>query len=230
MGRYEDETPVRSVTDRKARAEKLARLYAKEQDRVLNPASAHGKSIAKSFWGRAWCRNIEAYQDYESRLPAGRSYLKNGAVVDLQIEPGIVRAAVAGEELYELNIQIDPIDPERLKELRYHCAGRISSLADLVAGTLSEELLSEFCKLEYGVFPAPGEIHFSCNCLDWADLCKHGAAVLYGVGARLDDSPELFFVLRGIEPACFFDMPSASVEVPDLDSGALEDIFGIKLD
>ena len=142
---YDDYNPVRSVGERKALAAKLAKQYAGKTGRELHPVTANGRSIAKSFWGKAWCRNIESYQDYESRLPRGRSYLKNGAVIDLNIEPGLVTAMVAGSELYQVKIAIDPLDEERWNAIKRACAGKIGSLIDLVQGKLSDEIIGILC-------------------------------------------------------------------------------------
>jgi len=215
--------------------QKWADSFAEEletDNRTLSPVTAHGRAVAASFWGRAWCRNIESYQDYESRLPRGRSYLKNGAVLDLTILPGKVEAIVAGSELYHVSIAIDPVDPERWEALKKQCAGKIGSLVDLVEGKLSDAIIELMCAPETGLFPAPEEIHMSCDCPDWADLCKHLAAVLYGIGARLDDDPGLFFVLRGVDRDELFsgDIAAALPDAPPDDLGNLSDTFGIDLD
>ena len=227
----DDERPV-SASGLREFARKIANRIEEEEGRTLFPVESAGRSVAKSFWGRAWCRNIESYQDYESRLPRGRSYLKNGTVIDLGIEPGRVTALVVGGELYRVSIAIDPVRPERWEELRRRCAGRIESLVDLVEGKLSESVIELLCSPETGLFPAPEEIHMSCDCPDWADLCKHLAAVLYGVGVRLDAEPELLFVLRGVDPAELFggDLASALPEESGNVFDDLADTFGIELE
>ena len=212
---FEDEFQPRSVQEMQARAAALAQKL-KKQGETLNPVTSNGRGIAKSFWGRAWCRNIESYQDYESRLPLGRSYLKNGAVIHLAILPGKVEALVAGNELYQVNIVIDPVPPERWNALKKQCAGKIATLADLVEGRLSDAILELLSSPETGLFPSPDEIRLDCDCPDWADLCKHLAAVLYGIGARLDDDPGLFFVLRGVNRDELFagDLSAALPDIP----------------
>ncbi|MBQ8755078.1 MAG: hypothetical protein IJZ19_08610 [Lentisphaeria bacterium] len=231
MNDFFDEEMPRTVAQRKAWAAKLAADYAAENG-PLTPAVPHGRNICKHFWGKAWCRNVERYQEYESRLPAGRSYLKNDAVIDLKISPGLLQAVVVGQEVYQVKITIDPLNDEKKQRLLEKCAGKISSLADLIAGELSEELLGIFCDEEDGLFPAPDEIRFDCNCTDWSEPCKHAAAVLYGTGARLDDEPELFFVLRGISTDEFFseNISDALPSVPlELDEQQISAIFDIKL-
>ena len=227
---FDDEYQPRSVKEVKEQAEARAQKLKKKGE-TLNPVTSNGRGIAKSFWGRAWCRNIESYQDYESRLPRGRSYLKNGAVIHLAILPGRVEALVAGSELYHVNIAIDPVTPERWATLRKQCAGKIGSLADLVEGRLSDAIIELLCGPDTGLFPLSEEIRLDCDCPDWADLCKHLAAVLYGIGARLDDDPGLFFVLRGVDRDELFtgDLTDVLPDAPD-DLGDLSETFGIELE
>ena len=158
-----------------------------------------GRKIAKSFWGKSWCSNLERYSDFASRLPRGRSYVRNGLVVDLQIAAGKVAALVSGSELYESTITIAPVRATRWKAICRDCSGSIDSLVELLQGRLAKGVMDRVCREGDGLFPAPGEIKLSCSCPDWADMCKHVAAVLYGVGARLDEQPQLLFVLRGVD-------------------------------
>ena len=232
MNDFFDENIPRTVAQRKAWAEKLAAGYAGEYG-PLRPAVSRGRNICKNFWGKAWCRNVELYQEYESRLPAGRSYLKNGAVIELKISPGLAEAVVVGQEIYQVKIPIEPLTEEKKQQLLKHCGGKISALADLIAGELSPELLEMLCDAEYGIFPTPSEIRFDCNCMDWSEPCKHAAAALYGVGVRLDEEPELLFTLRGIRPEEFFssDLTNAIPAVPpELDEQQISAVFNIQLD
>ena len=203
------------------------------QGEVLHPAAAHGKKIANSFWGYAWCRAIEQWQDYESRLPSGRSLLRNGAVIDLTIEPGVVRAKIVQKELYDLNIFIDEPDEERLEAVRSKCTGKITSLLDLLQGNLSEDILAVLGDPENGLFPEYSQIRASCSCIDDGCLCSHAAAALYGVGAMLDDEPALLFKLRGIEMAEFFDTGATADSLTaksEFSAENLSEMFGIHLD
>jgi uncharacterized Zn finger protein len=190
--------PYVSVAQRRVNAEKtLAGLRKKGQG--IDPVRIEGRTIARSFWGKAWCENLERYSDYESRLPRGRSYVRNGSVVDLRIDRGEVRAMVSGSELYTVEVGISPAAAKRWKAICSDCAGSIDSLVELLQGRLSARVMDRVCREGDGLFPAPGEIGLSCSCPDWADMCKHVAAVLYGVGARLDARPELLFKLRGVD-------------------------------
>lgn len=228
--------PYRRVAERQRDAQaELERL--KQQGVKLEPIRAAGRNIARSFWGQAWCRNLEAYPDYEYRLPRGRSYLRSGAVLDLQIEPGVVRAQVKGNILYEVTVKIAPVEDEHWQALRKRCAGHVESMGALLAGELPDQVMRAVTDLDSGLFPKPDEIKFSCNCVDWADLCKHVAAALYGVGVRLDHAPDLLFALRGVSSAelvaaAVADLTAQTVDQPlpaELDAEDLGALFGIDL-
>ena len=186
-----------SLAERRARAEReRTKLQAK---RELRPVRAEGRTIARTFWGRAWCLNLESYSDYASRLPRGRSYLRSGSVLDLQVEPGRVVAQVSGTRLYQASVTVAAIPQRRWSALRRDCAGTIDSLVELLQGHLSGAVMERDCRQQTGLFPSPSEIAFRCSCPDQAAMCKHVAAVLYGIGVRLDQRPELLFELR---PPC----------------------------
>ncbi len=235
MSRYYDDYPAYvSVGERKRQIQqKIAKL--RRQGKKLSPVEIEGRLIARTFWGKAWCTNIESYHDYSNRLPRARSYVKHGAVVDLKIKTGKITALVQGSELYNVDITIEKLDPERWERIKKECAGKINSLIDLIQGKLSDEVIALLCRHDEGLFPAPNEIRLDCDCPDWADLCKHLAAVLYGIGARLDHEPELFFLLRGVDQNELFTADlTDNLTSPDIgsaiDDDALGDIFGIDLD
>lgn len=219
---------------RKLQAQKkIKALTAKGEE--LSPVVIEGRKIAKTFWGKAWCDNIESYHDYENRLPRGRSYVRNGAVIDLKIAKGKITALVMGSELYEIDITIHELPLEKWEKIKRECAGKIASLIDLINGKLSSEIIELLCRKNDGMFPSPKEIKLNCNCPDWADLCKHLAAVLYGIGARLDEKPELFFLLRGVDQNELFSADIADALVGSAAPAAISDddlngIFGIELD
>ena len=227
--------PQPTVLERQQKAAKtIARLRKKGAD--LSPVELEGRTIAKTFWGKAWCDNIEAYRDFAYRLERGRSYVRSGAVIDLKIQEGAVGALVigSGRSPYEVVIRIDKMKKPDWDALVKRSSGKIASLMALAQGKLPKEMLEDFCNPETGLFPKPREIHFDCSCPDGASCCKHVAAVLYGIGARLDEQPELFFTLRGINPDSI-----VSTEVVDtltdgaaneLENADLGDVFGIALD
>jgi uncharacterized Zn finger protein len=189
-----------SVAARRARARTEAARLAKKQKRTLAPVGPlEGMKIVRTFWGKAWCQHLESYSDYASRLPRGRSYVRHGSVVDLQIAAGEISALVSGSRMYRTSVTIKPLQPLRWTEIASGCTGQIDSLVDLIRGNLSAAVMQVVTHRERGLFPSPQQISFNCSCPDWADMCKHVAAVLYGVGARLDDRPELLFTLRNVD-------------------------------
>ena len=198
MGWYSWRPYVSVAARRRHAAKRVAKM--KKDGREISPIEIVGRKIATTFWGDAWCKNLESYSDYSNRLPRGRTYVHNGSVIDLQIEAGRVRSLVSGSDIYEVDTQIKSLAKKRWTDIKGQCAGKIDSLVELLQGSISTGVMEIVtCKGE-GLFPAPREISLSCSCPDWATMCKHVAATLYGVGARLDHEPELLFTLRGVDP------------------------------
>jgi uncharacterized Zn finger protein len=158
-----------------------------------------GRKIAESFWGQAWCAHLEKFSDYANRLPRGRSYVRNGSVCHLEIAEGKIDAVVSGSELYDVSVRIQKLPPKRWTELKGRCTRGIGSLLELLQGRISAGIMAVVTDRDAGLFPQPRETKMDCSCPDWADMCKHVAAVLYGVGTRLDAKPELLFLLRGVK-------------------------------
>ncbi len=222
-----------------ARRWQAARAVAalRKKNQQTSPVLIEGRTIAKTFWGQAWCDNLERYSDFENRLPRGRTYVRNGSVIDLQISPGVVTALVSGSAIYKIRIQVAVLPKARWRTICRDCTGAIDSLVELLQGRLSTSVMARICEPKTGLFPAPKEISFRCSCPDWAWMCKHVAAVLYGVGARLDEKPELLFRLRrvnqldliaqadtGLRPA-----RKRPVTGKVLSTGDLSQIFGIEI-
>ena len=232
--RYSNYAPYVPAATRRANAAKAAKKMVAKGE-ALDPVAISGRKIATSFWGQAWCDNLESYSDYFNRLPRGRTYARNGSVIDLKIQAGSITGLVQGSSLYRIKITIQPLKQPQWAEFKKDCAGQIFSLLDLVQGRLDKALLQQITKRPGGLFPAPKEIKLSCDCPDGASMCKHVAAVLYGVGARLDRSPELFFTLREVDMAELISAASDSVasDSPssgDLDPDDLSAIFGVDMD
>jgi uncharacterized Zn finger protein len=171
----------------------------RKQGHDVSPVVIEGRTIAATFWGKSWCENLERYSDYANRLPRGRTYVRNGSVVDLQIKTGEIHAHVAGSELYKVALKVTPVRKAHWKSICEDCAGTIDSLVELLQGRLSKGVMERICRQQQGLFPTPDEIRLSCSCPDSAGMCKHVAAVLYGIGARFDRQPELVFRLRGVD-------------------------------
>ena len=225
------------VGQKLAKAAKHAAQLAKKQGREPSPVKLDGKKIATTFWGIAWCDNLATYSDYANRLPRGATYVRNGSVVDLVIKPRSVEAIVAGSETYKIKIEIDGLAKSTWKKIKQDCSASIDSLLDLLAGRFSNGVMQRLTQHKDGLFPSPREIKMKCSCPDWSDCCKHLAAVMYGIGARLDKQPELLFLLRDVDHQ---ELVSQAVAEGNLDKelsgdGTLvgEDlgaIFGIELD
>ena len=191
--------PYVSAGARRALAARELAKLKKKKGRTVAPVVIEGRTIAATFWGEAWCDNLERYSDFANRLPRGRTYVRNGSVVDLQVGPGRVTALVSGSTIYEVNVTVGPVPAARWNAICKDCSGAIDSLIELLQGRFSKGVMTRLCDEKTGLFPSPKEILFTCSCPDSASMCKHVAAVLYGIGARLDHQPELLFTLRKVD-------------------------------
>jgi uncharacterized Zn finger protein len=189
--------PYVPVAERRRKAEREMQKLRKKGV-VVSPVKIEGKKIASTFWGKAWDDNLESYHDYENRLPRGRTYVRNGSVVDLQIAPREVTAMVSGSSIYKVRITVDVVPDAQWRSICADCTGGIDSLVELLQGRFSKGVMERICRQGTGLFPKPSEIRFSCSCEDGASMCKHVAAAMYGVGSRLDAQPELLFRLRAV--------------------------------
>jgi uncharacterized Zn finger protein len=229
--------PYVSVAERRRSAQREVTKLAKK-GKTIQPVNLEGRTIARTFWGKAWCDNLESYMDYENRLPRGRSYVRNGSVVHLEVRAGQIEAMVSGSVLYRVKIGIAPAAAAKWKTLCRECAGGIGSLVELLQGRLSDRVMGIITRKETGLFPSPKEIKLQCSCPDWATMCKHVAAVLYGVGARLDQNPELLFVLRSVDHEDLITRAAAATDLtaktalagPELAESEIGSVFGIELD
>jgi uncharacterized Zn finger protein len=229
--------PYVSVASRRQNAlREISKL--EKSGRKISPVQLEGRTIANTFWGKAWCRHLESYSDYANRLPRGRSYLRNGSVLDLQIEPGKISALVSGSEVYKVVINIKPLAGEKWAAIRRRLSGEISSILELLRGHMSDAVMAVVTDRDNGMFPAPDHIDLNCSCPDTAGLCKHLAATLYGVGARLDTQPELLFKLRQVN---HLELVPTAATVGELTGagkagrktiagGELADVFGLEID
>ncbi len=228
--------PYVSVAERRKNAQKeMEKLKKKGVD--IQPVVIQGQKIAKSFWGKGWCDHLESFSDFSNRLPRGRTYVRNGSVCHLAITKGRVEAKVSGSELYDVKVKISTLPKAKWEAIKQKCLGQIGSLLELLQGKLSESIMQVVSDKKQGLFPLPGEIEFDCSCPDYASMCKHIAAVLYGVGSRLDNRPELLFLLRGVDETELItadaegaiDNTLTSGTGKQLSSSDLGDIFGIEL-
>ncbi|MDR1384877.1 MAG: hypothetical protein LBJ67_13675 [Planctomycetaceae bacterium] len=227
---YFEWRPYVSVAQKKANARQFVQQQLGEK---ANPIIIEGKKITSTFWGNAWCENLESYSDFANRMPRGRTYVRNGSIVHLEIDKGVIRSYVAGSEVYEVQVEINPLESKAWQRIKEKCTGQIASVVELLQGKLSQNVLAIVTDKNDGLFPAPNEIALHCSCPDWADMCKHVAATLYGVGSLLDKNPDLFFKLRGVDHLELIDasivIPSGKADAKTLDAENLEDIFGVEL-
>ena len=191
--------PYVSVAEKRRRAEKKLKQLRKK-DSSLQPIVIDGGAIAKTWWGKAWNTNLERYADYANRIGRGRSYVRHGSVLDMKISRGEIESLVMGSSSspYSIKIKIGNLPKKKWTEIKKKAKDKIGSLQKLLDGKFPKDLGEIFTAKGEGLFPAPKEIKLSCSCPDWASMCKHVAAVLYGVGVRLDENPGLFFALRGV--------------------------------
>ena len=229
--------PYVPVAERRRNAAKEVAKLAKQGKAAL-PVVLPSKKIATTFWGKAWCDNLEAYSDFENRLPRGRTYVRNGSVVHLEIRSGEIEAIVSGSSLYKISITVTPVAAAKWQALCKQCAGGIGSLVELLQAKLSDSVMTLISNRDNGLFPSPKEIKMKCSCPDSAGLCKHLAAALPGIGSRLDHQPELLFLLRSVDSADLIShatdaslLKSTSVAdgTPELDDNDLSGIFGIDI-
>jgi uncharacterized Zn finger protein len=228
--------PYVPVAQRRAQATK-AMDKLRKKGTTLQPVAIAGRTIANTFWGKSWCEHLEKFSDYANRLPRGRTYVRNGSVCHLDVQSGKIAAKVSGSSLYDVNISIEKLPPAKWKNVKQRCAGRVGSMLELLQGRLSDQVMAVVTDQTDGLFPQPKEIDLDCSCPDWADMCKHVAAVLYGVGARLDEKPDLLFLLRGVDHAELVGAEAAKSVVSRtpakkglrLDEGSLSQVFGIDL-
>lgn len=225
--------PYIPVAQRKAEA-KSKMLKLQKQGHDIQPIEIQGRKIATSFWGLGWCDHLESYGDLANRIPRGRTYVRNGSVCHLGIEQGRVTAMVSGSEIYNIMISIAPLAKKKWATVKKNCSGQVGSILELLQGKLSDTVMSIVTDKKSGLFPAPSEIKMKCDCPDYASMCKHIAAVLYGVGTRLDTQPELLFKLRGVDHQ---DLITSDIKITNKDGDnsrriaddSLADVFGIEM-
>jgi uncharacterized Zn finger protein len=231
-----DYRPYVSAAERRAQAQQeMAKLSKKGHP--VSPVVIEGRTIVKTFWGKAWCENLERYSDYANRLPRGRTYVRNGSVIDLQIGHGEINALVSGSSIYKVAVKIAPVSKARWNAICEDCSGGIESLVELLQGQFSKGVMERICQQQTGLFPTPAEIKLSCSCPDSAGMCKHLAAVLYGIGARLDQQPELLFRLHELNEKDLIASAGKSLKLTKkappskkiLESDDLSALFGLEI-
>ncbi len=228
---YYDWKPYVPVAERKANAKLQMHRLAKKGT-PIQPVEIEGRKITKTFWGNLWSEHIENMRDYENRLPRGRTYVRNGSVCHLEIRQGQISAFVSGSSMYKVEITVATVPAKKWQSFKQTCQGHIGSIVELLSGKLSDEIMKQVVDADNGLFPRQDEIKLNCSCPDWATMCKHVAAVLYGVGARLDSAPENLFVLRGVD---YKELIDSSLRIKPNSTGRkvvanISEVFNIELD
>jgi hypothetical protein len=222
-----------SAAERKASVQRKIEKRRKRGESFVAFDSPKGTRLTSSFWGLAWCRHLENYCGYENRLPKGRTYLRQGNVYNFSTDGGKVSAEVAGSDIYTVEISLAPLPPAAWKKIKAACAGQVSSLLDLLSGKLGDHVMKIVTDPLTGLFPRRQEIRHGCSCPDFADLCKHQAAVLYAIGVRFDQDPKTFFELRGVDPSELIAVSATALTGPagaaadELAGEDLSALFGI---
>ena len=111
------------------------------------------RTIARTFWGKAWCDNLESYRDFAHRLERGRTYVRGGYVIDLQVGAGRVNALVQGSSLYKIDITLSALSPAKWKAFRARAGGQVKGLLDLLQGKISPDLLADITRQGEGLSP-----------------------------------------------------------------------------
>lgn len=236
---YYGYSPYVNQSTRRARAAGFAAQQLKKTGKALTPVVAAGRSAAGSFWGHAWCKHIATFSDYSNRLPRGMTYLRNGSVIDLKIQRGEVTALVSGSDIYKISIKIKTLSKPQWQRIKTECSNSVVSLLDLFQGKINKSVIDKLIDGKTGILPSPSEISMDCSCPDNARLCKHLAAVMYGIGTRLDSAPELLFTLRDVDhlelvgkvlDGDLLDQTLASEKSTSLEGADLGELFGIEIE
>jgi uncharacterized Zn finger protein len=169
-----------------------------ETDEGIKARSQRG-DFAKNWWASQWLQAMERVMD-RGRLQRGRSYARKGQVLSLVEKPGKVVAEVQGSrpKPYRVTIGVEPLDEEGWARVLEALAERPIFVAQLLAGEMPQQIEEAFEAVELSLFPQRvSDLEQACNCPDWAEVCKHLAAVHYILAERFDEDPFLLFRLRG---------------------------------
>ena len=159
------------------------------------------ESFGKTWWGQEWLNSL-THIDYENRIPRGAAYARKGAVTDIKIDGGLIKAKVQGTQRtpYRVEIKVPQVDAEHVARLVDELSEQPLLVSKLMNHELDPQVMTIARKVGIRLFPESWrDLDMRCSCPDWALMCKHVAAVLYGIGTRFDRDPLLFFELRGID-------------------------------
>jgi uncharacterized Zn finger protein len=158
------------------------------------------RQFGATWWGEAWVDALENRADLDpNRLPRGRTYARQDRVARIAIEPGRITALVRGSRAlpYKVTVAVPVLTDEAWERVVAAIAGRAAHAAALLDGELEPGVLADAHEAGVDLLPGAGDVAPRCSCPDWADPCKHAAAVCYLVADDLDHDPFLLFALRG---------------------------------
>src|SRR6266446_4606191 len=155
--------------------------------------------IGETWWSKRWIAVLESF-NMGTRLTRGRSYARQGQVISIDVEPGMVKAKVQGSQPkpYKVEIRLKTLSDQDWENVTEAMASQAIFAAKLLAGEMPKNIEEAFGAVKLSLFPtALKELETSCSCPDWANPCKHIAAVYYLLAERFDEDPFLIFKLRG---------------------------------
>jgi len=176
------------------------RATPREDRRLAAGSRRRRRGFGLTWWGEAWVTALEERARLDpNRLPRGRSYARGGTVGELTIAPGEVRAAVQGRRVrpYQVRVRVRVLEAEEWDRVLDAVAAQLGHAAALLDGELLPEVADDVRSAGTDLLPGPGELQPRCSCPDWADPCKHAAAVCYLVAGALDADPFSLLLLRG---------------------------------
>jgi len=156
----------------------------KQQD--LRPVTIDGGVIARTWWGKAWNRNLESYPEYASLIGRGRSTVGSGAILDLQVNAGEATALVQGSRTkpYQVTIRIQKLNKNTWNQVTSACEGKLGSREELLAGRIPQNVEEAFIRPRMGLFPSPKEIEFACTCPDRRQARRRPDVLFYASRCR----------------------------------------------
>src|SRR4030095_5890708 len=181
-------------------AEAVVRTTPREDRRPAAGSRRRRRGFGLTWWGEAWVTaRAQGARRAPTRLPRARSYARGGTVGELTIAPGEVRAAVQGRRArpYQVRVRVRVLEAREWDRVLDAIAAQIGHAAALLDGELLPEVADDVRSAGTDLLPGPGELQPRCSCPDWADPCKHGAAVCYLVAGALDADPFSLLLLRG---------------------------------
>ena len=181
---------------------------------------SHADRFGATWWGRLWINGLEKLgDDYENRLPRGKKYAEDGHVSHFGVQPGEIQARVHGRKTYNVTLGLPALTAAQWEKALDRIAQESRFVASLLAGEMPQGLDETFREAGASLYPrVPKELQTHCDCPDWANPCKHVAAVCYIMAEALDRDPWLLFDLRGRTREEVLEALQARMEVPAVEA------------